>query len=297
VFLSYDGSFEGLLSALTLCLREERAIWGILPERRAASCLLPCEPVLVEPDILARFDRTLSRRLSADVMELLFHAFLSEREDIELRILGFLRAGLRIGRDPSDMLQDPDVATVREAARAVGHQSHAYAGLLRFRLTAGVYVADFEPDYHLLPLVLPHFAERLGDQPFLIRDRRRSLAGVSWPDRTPFIIELDAGDPEDPDGLATTGSGGGLPAAPGESDGYEDAWRSYFAAMAVPQRIHPALQRSNMPKKYWKYLIERPGGSTGAGLRYNEKQRSHPADTEAGRTGTSTPGGDKNGDC
>jgi len=293
VFLSYDGSFEGLLSALALCLREEGPVWGILPERRAASCLLPCEPVLVEPDILGRFDRTLSRRLSANVMDLLFHAFLSEREDIELRMLGFLRAGLRIGRDPSGMLQDPDVAAVREAARAVGCQSHAYAGLLRFRQTAGVYVADFEPDYHLLPLVLPHFAERLGDQPFLIRDRRRSLAGVSWPDRSPFIITLEAGGPEQPDGLAlSTGSGSSPPAPRDTKDHYEDAWRSYFAAMAVPQRIHPALQRANMPKKYWKYLIERPGGSTGAGLRYNEKQRPHPVDAEADRNGTSSSGGD-----
>jgi len=293
VFLSYDESFEGLLSALALCLREERTVWGILPERRAVSCLLPCEPVPVEPDILARFDRTISRRLSADVMELLFHAFLSEREDIELRILGFLRAGLRIGRDPSGMLQDSDVAAVREAARAVGHQSHAYAGLLRFRETAGVYVADFEPDYHLLPLVLPHFAERLGDQPFLIRDRRRSLAGVSWPDRTPFIIALEADPPEVSDGLAApAGPGGDLPAVYCAPDGYEEAWRSYFAVMAVPQRIHPALQRSNMPKKYWKYLIERPGGSTGTGLRYNEKQRPYPAETEPDRNGTSSSGGD-----
>ena len=251
MFLSYDATFEGLLSALALCLREHKDVWGILPEGCAQTSLFSPVPVVSEADILPRFDAYLCRRFGEGITDLLFHAYLSGREDIEMRILGFLRIGLRIGGDPSGMLQENDVASVRDAARAVTRQAHAYLGLLRFRLDTGVYVADFEPDYHLLPIVAPHFAERMNDRPFLIRDRRRSLAAVGWPDRPWFIVALDAKDvPQN--GLAIPGSG---------EKSYEDIWRAYFAVMAVPQRINPSLQKSNMPKKYWKYLVERPGES------------------------------------
>ena len=258
MYLSYDTTFEGLLSALALCLKEKRDVWGIYPEGCAQTSLFSPVPVLSEADILPRFDAYLCRRFGQGVTDLLFHAFLSGREDIEMRILGFLRIGLRIGGDPSGMLQENDVASVRDAARAVTRQAHAYLGLLRFRLDSSVYVADFEPDYHVLPLVAPHFAERMNDRPFLIRDRRRSLAAVSWPGRPWFIVALDASDvlqqePRDKNSneLALTAS---------NVTSYEDIWRSYFAVMAIPERINPSLQRSNMPKKYWKYLVERPGG-------------------------------------
>ncbi len=273
MFLSYDSTFEGLLSALTVCLRDRREVWGIIPDGRVRQSLLPPEPVAVEPDILARFDRFLSRRFGGDVLELLFHAYLSEREDIEMRILGFLRLGMRIGGDPSGMLQEPDVCSVRDAARAVTRQTHAYLGLLRFRLSGGVYVADFEPDFHVLPLVAPHFSERMSDRPFLIRDRRRSMAVVSWPGQPWFIIALDA---EDTSAGNDACDGGMVPRTDGEPGGaggtketYEEIWRSYFAVMAVPERINPSLQRSNMPKKYWKYLVEHPGEGSSRGLRYN----------------------------
>lgn len=265
MFLLYDATFEGLLSALALCLREQRAVMGIFPEGRAQQCLMVPEPVASEPDILARFDRYLSRRFGDGVLDLLFHAYLSETDDIEMRILGFLRTGLRIGTDPSGMLQDPDVAAVREAARTVSRQAHAYLGLLRFKRIAGVYVADFEPDYHVLPLVAPHFADRMRDTPFLIRDRRRALASVGYPGKPWFIVALDADDMNGADGSP---SGLELPdSLAGEV--MEETWRAYFSVMAIPERIKPELQRSNMPKKYWKYLVERPGAGGSHGLRYN----------------------------
>lgn len=264
MFLSYDGTFEGVLSAMAMCLREQRDVWGILPDSRAMQSLLPTEPVAVEPDILARFDRWLSRRFGSEAMDLLYHAFLSEQDDIELRMLGFLRTGLRIGGDPSDLLQDPHVAAVQAAARAVVRQAHAYTGLLRFRLLGGVYVADFEPDYLVLPLLTQHFADRMRDRPFLIRDRRRCLAAVSAPDHPCFIVAMEPGDvPETPSAHdAPEPSSSDCP-GPDGSASFEEIWRSYHAVMAIPQRINPDLQRANMPKKYWKYLVERPGAGTG----------------------------------
>lgn len=241
---SYEPSFEGLLSALAAALRAGDTGGGLVPEDAAQPPLLPCVPVPVENGIVEKMDRLLCRRMGTGVLDTLFHAYLSEQPDIADRLLGYLRLGLRLNSDPADMLQEPDVAAVRAADRAVTRQAHRYLGLLRFRPSGGVYVADFEPDCHLLPVVTPHFTERMSAVPFLIRDRRRRLASAYGPGRGWGIFELDATDPR---------------SAPSPGDPVEDAWRSYFDAVAVPELIRPQLQRSHMPKKYWRYLVERPG--------------------------------------
>ncbi|MFW6294603.1 MAG: DUF4130 domain-containing protein, partial [Halanaerobium sp.] len=38
-------------------------------------------------------------------------------------------------------------------------------------------------------------------------------------------------------------------------------WKSFFSAVSIKNRLNPKLQRQFMPKKYWKYLIEKPGSS------------------------------------
>jgi len=34
-------------------------------------------------------------------------------------------------------------------------------------------------------------------------------------------------------------------------------WKKYFKSMAIEERKNLKLQQQNMPKKYWKYLVEK----------------------------------------
>jgi probable DNA metabolism protein len=45
----------------------------------------------------------------------------------------------------------------------------------------------------------------------------------------------------------------------GEELNYQKLWRNYFNTLSVEGRTNTALQRSNMPRRYWKYLVEKPG--------------------------------------
>ena len=36
-------------------------------------------------------------------------------------------------------------------------------------------------------------------------------------------------------------------------------WQAFFKTIAIPDRKNPRLQKSNMPMKYWKYLVEKQG--------------------------------------
>jgi len=42
---------------------------------------------------------------------------------------------------------------------------------------------------------------------------------------------------------------------------FEDMWRNYLQHLTIPERRNLALQRSHMPKKYWKYLTEQSFGA------------------------------------
>ena len=121
----------------------------------------------------------------------------------------------------------------------------------------------------VLPLILPHFIDRLQDQPFIICDRRRNLAALYQPGQgcrlvsvsqekmsvDSLVVEkprLAAAEPIGPE----TGSSAGRDF---DAD-LEQLWRRYLKHLSIPQRRNLRLQQANMPKKYWKHLTERQSG-------------------------------------
>ena len=54
---------------------------------------------------------------------------------------------------------------------------------------------------------------------------------------------------------------GKLPGNPGWDDQeavFQQLWRQYHRTVAIEGRINPILQRTMMPRRYWKYLVEQP---------------------------------------
>jgi len=294
--IRYEPTFAGLLSAVAACLRSGQEPEMLMPDLDQLT-LLPMTDIATEPGILQLFRRHLVAVLGAEagvgVFEQAQAAFLSDDEGIGLPIHRYLAAALRMRRDPSGNLLDRDIARVVTTARKVQSQAHAYLGLLRFRQASPeLYLADFSPDFHLLPLILPHFCERLPDQPFVIRDLKRDLAALHVPGRPVRIFvlappEVHGASPaiaagQTPDGTiqalpppedACTGrrpleylgserleDKATVPAASDQvaSDPFDALWRRYLDRLTIPERRNLKLQRANMPKKYWKYLTERP---------------------------------------
>jgi probable DNA metabolism protein len=244
------------LSAAAWCFRNNQRPTALLSDRDPRplfeTTMIPCEP-----NIRRLFDRHLARIIGpssgSSVMDLVYKAFLSETEDIATPIFRFLAIALETRCDPSGCLCEPAVAAVAGAARRAAGQAHHYLGLLRFRaVSPDFYLADFAPDCNVLPLVLPHFCDRLPDQDFAIRDLRRHLAALHLADGSVSIHiladEQVAGTPDD-HAIAV--------AAPtGEDDSFGPLWQLYLKRLSIPERRNPKLQQANMPKKYWPYLTE-----------------------------------------
>ena len=180
MFVIYDGSFGGLLTAVAWCLRRRCIPDGILAEADQMP-LIETVTLPTEKGIRGLFNRHFQSVMGAEqaglVLDTAYRAWLSEIPEMGSSIRGYLSVALRERGDPSGRLTDQDIAAVAGAARKVSGQAHQYLGLLRFkRAGPSLYLADFSPDYHVLPLILPHFADRLADQEFVICDRRRNIA-------------------------------------------------------------------------------------------------------------------------
>ena len=139
----------------------------------------------------------------------------------------------------------PAVHQALLASRRVTGEIHRLTGLLRFRsLADGSLYGPVAPDANTVVCLAGHFQARLPNERWLIHDTRRGLA-VWWDGR-----RLDTGE------LAA----GAVPPVTAAEAAVQEWWRDYFAAVAIPERRNPALQRRCMPRRYWRWLVESPGG-------------------------------------
>ncbi len=273
MIIRFDHSYEGLLSAAAYCYRHRLEPDDLL------SCLdppalFPSVHVSEEEGVTALFRnhlRSLMPASSAEaVLEDCRHAWYAECTGMPFKIMQYIKKAIQIRSDPADRLYEPCIAAVVAASQKVRRQGHHYLGLLRFRqIDEAVFLADFEPDYTMLPVIMPHFCDRMADQAFVIRDLRRGQAGIHLPDGRWDLFDLSQNSPS---GLIkwrlSDRPGCGVTRHPDEAASlktlsYEDLWRRYLDRLAIPERINPKLQQQHMPRKYWKHLTENPGASAG----------------------------------
>ena len=244
--LLYDGSFEGLLTALYIGLKKN------LPNLRIQvndvyrqDLFSQVEMVDTDSWVSRRFGELIRRELSSQALRHIYHVYLSERDDAATLLLPFLMKGFVIGPGVNGLMADPVVQPVLSLSRQVSRETHRLQGLIRFQeLENGLLYSRFEPDFHQTPLLAFHFAGRLPSNPWMLHDLKRELAAC-WDTRQWTLHDLPAVE---------------MPDLPIKETDFQQLWKTYFSHIAVRQRNNPRVQRSFMPKKYWKHLIEKPGG-------------------------------------
>jgi probable DNA metabolism protein len=150
--------------------------------------------------------------------------------------------GWKMGSKVDLNLADDTVFKVADTFRRVEHEVHKMLGFVRFQqVEGGIYYASISPDFNIVELLAPHFAERLSDQKWIIHDVRREIAALfnkgKW-----IMTEFTAEDiPRDTD----------------EEKYYKRLWKEFFNTLAIPSRRNPRLQRRLMPRRYWEHLPEK----------------------------------------
>ncbi len=258
----YDGSFEGLLTALAIALDDPAADSQISvgmekqPDLFSEYADVPADPALAK-----QFFGRLAGRFSRMVLEEIIYCFCSELPGNEKLICDYLRLLLASGGRAADNFGDTTVLEIKRIRYQVAHEIERLHGFVRFRkLESGIYYAPIEPVHNVVQLLAEHFAARFADQTWLIHDLKRNT-GIYYDLRrcrfipgvqnAPLILPAESSQP-DQNGLSST-------VFDPQEIGYQQLWEQYFQRIAIAERRNPKLQRQRMPARYWRCLVEKAG--------------------------------------
>lgn len=239
----YDGSFEGLLTAIY-----EAYYGSIFPdkiecrENMQFNILDEYKYIGTDAGKSDKVYKSIYKKISVDALKHVYNVFLSEAPEAGTLIYNYLRFGWKAGGKVDLYLTDSRVFKVHEISSRVEFEAHKMLGFVRFRLLEGnIFYAPVRPDNNIIELLAPHFADRLSDQNWIIHDARRDIAAL-YNKKDWFITEYAV------DRLPASGAG---------ENNYQALWKEFFNAIAIPDRNNPRLQRQLMPRRYWRYLTEK----------------------------------------
>jgi probable DNA metabolism protein len=239
----YDGSFEGLLTAIFEAYCRERKPELILSKKNLQfSFLDEFIAIGTEPEKSDRVCRSIRENISRGSLRHVYLVFLSEHPEAGTIIYNYLKYGWKVGSRVDLHISDDRVFKVHDISRRVELELHKLMGFVRFRqVEGGLYYAAIKPDNNIVELLAPHFAERLADQRWIIHDAGRDVAAL-YNTRTWVVSDFSADE---------------LPAPTEEETENSRLWKEFFNTLAIPSRYNPKLQRQLMPKRYWDHLVEK----------------------------------------
>ena len=250
--LLYDGTFEGLLTAVFEVYEYKFEPAVIIAEENYKTESIFSETHNVSTD-QAKSDRVLKRlekNLGKKGISQLLRVYLSENANAERLILSAISQSIQF---PNDYILEnfgnSDIMEIAKITKSVSREVHRMHAFVRFeKLQDEVYFAKIEPDFNVLPLIIRHFKNRYQDQKWMIYDLRRHY-GIFYDLNDAQFFEPAL---EQTAQLKRTGN-----ILHEEEIQYQKLWQRYFFKTNIPERKNLKLHFQSLPKRYWKYLTEK----------------------------------------
>lgn len=249
--LIYDGTFDGFLTCVfhvyeykleNVYIQNANAVQNLL--------FMEAETVITDTSKADRVWKGIKSKLTTNGSYTLYYAFLSEKEQVENTLLAYIKYAFNSALAVDKDFANPTVLKISKIAKMVGREKHRMEAFVRFKLTQdGVYFANIEPDFNVLPLILKHFKRRYADQKWVIYDLKRSY-GMYYDLEQVEFINLDFLNNFD----ATKTSS---EIFADEEFEFQKLWQDYFKSTNIESRKNMKLHIQHVPKRYWKYLSEK----------------------------------------
>jgi probable DNA metabolism protein len=251
IFL-YDGTFEGFLTSVFEIYDRKIEPDNIVNNNKYKNALFDeVIEILTTEEKAKRVWTGLCKKLSKDGQKIIYYAFLSEAEDIEIHLLKFIQRVLASKIPVEQDFGDKNILAVWQWGKKVSREIHRVLMFVRFQKTSdNIYFAGFDPDYDILHLAVDHLKKRFSDQHWVIYDTRRNfgfyynLKNVTEMVFTESTINFETGRLQE-EAMAE------------EEVTFQKLWKIYFTEMTIEQRKNLKLQKQHMPKRFWKYLVEK----------------------------------------
>ncbi len=244
----YDGSWHGLLSVVFESFRLKAPASNIVPTDLF-------QPGFFEPPITVETNDTHAKRVLKGIqkqcgksgVDLIYQCFLSEQKGIEIKIHHFIRTAMSAKENVLQNYRDDTILQLHQIKKMIGREVHRMHAFVRFQETKdGMLVALINPDFNVLPLSGKHFVKRYPALHWLIYDTKRHY-GWHYDQHQSNFITLSEKQHEYLSKDLLTNS---------ETD-YQALWQTYFKKTDIPERRNMKLHMQHVPKRYWKFLVEK----------------------------------------
>ncbi len=249
--LIYDGSFDGFLTCVFQTFEQQLSVVAIYTEDAAQPGLFSIPEIVVTNFQKAeRVKKGLQEKLDPGGRRQIYFSFLSELPGIELLLLEYIKLIFTDNNFSSRDFGNPLILRISQTAKMVSREKHRMEAFVRFMLTKDeIYFSHIEPDFNVLPLILPHFESRYADQKWLIYDLKRKY-GLFYNLHETNYISLDiSGEIFNKNYQASVYSASEME--------FQELWKQYFNSTNIKSRKNLKLHRQHVPKRYWKYLSEK----------------------------------------
>ncbi len=191
---------------------------------------------------------TIAAQLGSETWYRLSMAMVSCLEEKADAVYHTIVLGLRThDRHVTDRLQEDCVQGVFRCARASDYELCRLKQFLRFsELQNGMLYAKIDAKHHILPFLMPHFADRLPADDFVIYDENTQTFGLHARFKKWYLMQ---GADFDERALVYSEV----------EEEYQKLFRQFCDSIAIEARINPKLQMSMLPLRFRPNMTEFQG--------------------------------------
>lgn len=217
--------------------------------------MLFAEYIGVEPDRqrTLKVINTLHKRFGEDDYVFLCMALAAEDPGKAQAVYRTVVDGLRRSRPGHlfDNLAEDNVHKAFSLARGASREIQHLQGFVRFQELEGkILYSAIGPKNNVLTFLMPHFADRLPMENFVLYDEKRNLFGIHPAGRQWYLLQ---GEEAVHPALHLSE----------EEEQYQELFRHFCRTIAIRERRNLELQRNMLPLRFREYMVEfqnRPAG-------------------------------------
>ena len=152
------------------------------------------------------------------------------------------------GRRTMENLRNPYVNRAFELARYTANEAHRELEFIRFQeLKQGILYSRIGPENHVMPFIMPHFADRLTPENFLIHDENRGVIGVHPACKEWYLVSGIEWDKERIQEVIQYSD---------QEQTYQDLFTLFHKTIAIRERRNKRLQQQMLPLRFQDYMVE-----------------------------------------
>ena len=236
----YDGSFDGLLTVIFIAYKDRKNNeFRIIVKTGQLLLGLDDINVITNFSKARRVEKAICDKLSQNFLNNIQTCFLSCDKNKDIVIVHTVYKALKQGEEILNSL-DEHAFYMNKLVKQVLNERHRYLGVLRFKeVKDGTMFSTIEPKNNVLPILLSHFINRMKREKFAIYDKKRKIIAYYDTKKVEIFfvksLEIEWSD---------------------EEIEYSGLWKTFHKSISIKERENKKLQQSNLPKYYWKHLIE-----------------------------------------